>query len=391
MIRRFIRWIGRILATVIVVGVAAFFLFAPGIVERAQNPVLDHAPYPVSDRARALHDRIFIADWHSDTLLWDRDLLARGKRGHVDIPRLAEGNVALQGFAAATRAPWESGDRRPGTAIDRFTLLFPGQLWPLRTWFSLPERALYMAERLHDAAARSQERFTVITSRAELDELVAARAAGDKVIGGLLTIEGMHAIAGDIAHFDRLEAAGYRVIGLHHFFDNLLGGSLNGMSGGGLTEFGRQVVAEVEARGMVLDLAHSSPAVVRDVLAITDMPVLVSHTGLHSHCQNHRNIADDLMLQVAARGGVVGMGYWATVTCDDSPYGVAHSIAAAVRVLGEDHVSLGSDFDGSVMTSFDASELAGLTEALLLAGLTDGQIEKVMGQNMLRVLRARLK
>ena len=386
-------WLTRIAATLlglVAIGIAGFLIFAPAIVERQRNPVVAHDPYPVSDRASALHAAMFIGDWHADTMLWNRDLLARGNRGHVDLPRLIEGNVALQGFAVATKSPAGPDQGRSPDGFDRIRALAIGQLWPVRTWFNLTERALYMAGRVNTAAERSDGQLQVIRTRADLEALLAARANGAKTVGALLAIEGMHALEGNLDNFDRLEAAGFRVIGLHHFFDNRLGGSLHGESLGGLTDFGRQVVAQAVKRGMVLDIAHSSPAVVRDVLEMTEMPLLVSHTGLHSHCQNHRNIADELTLQVAASGGVVGMGFWAKVTCDDSPYGVAHSIAAAVKALGEDHVSIGSDFDGSVKTSFDASELAGLTEALLLAGLSEAQIEKVMGQNMLRILRARL-
>ena len=96
------------------------------------------------------------------------------------------------------------------------------------------------------------------------------------------------------------------------------------------------------------------------------------------------------MLQIAASGGVIGIGFWKTAICDDSPAGIARSIKASVDLLGDDHVSIGSDFDGSVGTAFDSSQLAVLTSALLDAGLTEDQIRKVMGENMLRVVRARL-
>ena len=96
------------------------------------------------------------------------------------------------------------------------------------------------------------------------------------------------------------------------------------------------------------------------------------------------------MREIAATGGVIGIGYWADVTCDDSPDGIAATIMAAIGVVGEDNVSLGSDFDGSVATAFDTSELAALTDALLRAGASETQIRKVMGENMVRVLRDRL-
>lgn len=165
---------------------------------------------------------------------------------------------------------------------------------------------------------------------------------------------------------------------------------MHGVSNAGLTDFGREVVAEVVKRGLILDVAHSSEQVVREVLDMTDIPLVLSHSGVKTHCDIKRNITLELMQEIAARGGVIGMGYWAEVTCDSSPEGVANSIKAAVDLLGENAVSLGSDFDGSVATTFDTSELSALTRALLDAGLGEGQIRKVMGDNMMRVLRARL-
>ncbi|MEM6758299.1 MAG: membrane dipeptidase [Pseudomonadota bacterium] len=380
------------LAVLIVLGVAAFLAMAPGYVERARNVVADVGPLPISDEAQALHDTLIVGDWHADSLLWQRDIGKRSARGHVDIPRLIEGGVALQVFTAVTKSPaGQNYEANSSDAFDNITPLAIGQLWPPRTWTSLVERAVYQAQRLHRVAARIPDRLTIITSRAELDAHLTARATGQKTVGGLLGIEGAHALEGDIANLDRIEAAGHRLIGLHHFFDNELGGSLHGSRDLGLTDFGRQVVREVEARGMILDLAHSSPAVARDVLSITDMPVVVSHTGLHGFCPVIRNFEDALMRAVAASGGVIGMGYWRDVICKDAtPAAIADMIAAAIQTVGADHVSLGSDFDGSVTTAFDASQLAAVTHALRARGLDDTTIAKVMGGNMVRVLRARL-
>lgn len=389
------RWIKRGLiglAGLLVVALALFLTFAPGFVERGRNAVVDHGPYPVTPEAQALHDTLIVGDWHADSLLWQRSIARRSTRGHVDVPRLIEGGVALQVFSAVTKSPaGQNYTENDADSFDNITPLAIGQLWPPRTWDSLLERAVYQAERLHRVAARAPDRLRVITSRAALEAHLAARAAGDTAVGGLLGIEGAHALEGDIANMDRLEAAGHRIIGLHHFFDNALGGSLHGVSNAGLTEFGRAVVRAIEARGMVLDLAHSNARVARDVLAMTDMPVIVSHTGLHGFCPVQRNFEDDLMIAVAQTGGVIGLGYWGDILCRDAtPEAIAAMIVQAVDTVGADHVSLGSDFDGSVKTAFDTSELAALTQALRDAGLDDAVIAKVMGANMVRVLRARL-
>lgn len=388
--RTFGKWLGRFLLLV-VVAIAAFLIFAPGYVEKSRNAVAEHTPYPVSDAARDLHEDMIVGDWHADTLLWKRDPLKRASRGQVDLPRLEDGNVAVQVFTAVTKSPaGQNYEENSADAQDNITLLAIGQLWPVATWDSLFERALFQAQRLHDAAAGSEGKLRVITSKAELDQLLADRASGQQVTGGLLGVEGAHPLEGDFAKLQGLQDAGYRVIGLQHFFDNKLGGSLHGTGNKGLTEFGQQVVAAIEARDLVLDVAHSSPQVVRDVLEMTDMPIIVSHTGIYSNCPVKRNFQDDMMRDIAATGGVIAIGYWADVTCDDSPLGVAKTIRAAVDVVGEDHVSLGSDFDGSVATGFDTAELPALTQALIEQDLTDVQIRKIMGENMIRVLRTRL-
>ncbi len=388
--RVFGKWMGRILAVAGLL-LAAFLIFAPPIVDRMQNQVVPHDPYPVSAQAQALHDSLVIGDWHADSLLWKRDLLRHNRRGAVDLPRLEAGNVAVQVFTAVTKSPAGLNyDANSAESFDNVTALAIGQLWPPRTWDSLLQRALYQAEKLHRFEEDSDGRLKIIRTRRDLDAVLAARGAGAQVTGALLGIEGSHPLEGDLANLDLLEAAGLRVIGLQHFFDNDLGGSLHGVENAGLTDFGRAVVQQIEASGMVMDLAHSSPRVAAEALQIVSSPAIVSHTGIYSHCEVKRNFLDALMIEVARGGGVIGIGFWKDVTCDDSPAGVAGAIRAAIEVVGEDHVSLGSDYDGSVITAFDSSELAALTQALLDVGLSDGQIAKVMGENMLRVLRARL-
>lgn len=390
--RLFGKWLGRLLFLVAIT-VTAFFIIAPGYIEKSRNAVVPHAPFPVSTKAQSLHDTLLVGDWHADSLLWQRDIAKRGNRGQVDIPRLIEGGVAIQVFTAVTKSPAaQSYDSNSADTFDNITPLTIGQLWPIRTWGSILERALYQAQKLHAVADKVPEHLTLIKSRADLDTHLAARAAGSKAVGGLLGIEGAHPLEGDIANLDKIETAGHRIIGLQHFFDNALGGSLHGESNLGLTDFGREVVTDIASRGMVLDLAHSSPQVARDVLDMTDMPVIVSHTGLHGHCAVKRNFTDDLMKSVAESGGVLGMGYWAEVACGDiTPTGIAKMIKAGIDVVGVDHVSLGSDFDGSVETAFDTSELPALTHALIEIGLSEADIRKVMGENLIRVLRARLK
>lgn len=382
----------KMVSTLALVGLVVFLVFGPGYVERGRNKVAEHAPYLISDRAQALHDSLVIGDWHADSLLWNRDLTERGVYGQVDLPRLIEGNVAVQVFTAVTKSPTgQNYDANSADAFDNITPLVMAQLWPMRTWWSLFERALYQADRLAEVQLAAPESLKIIRTIDDLEEVLTRRAAGEKIVGGLLGIEGAHPLEGDMANLLRLETAGYRLIALQHFFDNELGGSLHGRSNAGLTEFGREVVTEVQRRGLILDVAHSSEQVVADVLDMVDMPIVLSHSGIRSVCDVKRNIPVELMQRIAATGGVVGIGYWQEVTCDNSPEGVARSIIAATEALGGDAVSLGSDFDGAVATTFDTSELAAITQALLKLGMEEEEISKVMGENMLRVIRARLE
>jgi len=368
-------------------GLVAFIL--PGRVERDANHVEPHDATLISAEAQALHDRLFVADLHADTLLWKRDPLRRANRGHVDLPRLQEGGVALQVFSVPTKAPSNLNYEENTGDSDIFALLVKVQLWPMRTWSSPYQRALYMAERLHKADDASDD-LMFVGSQADMDTLLTARDSGDDVVGGLLAIEGLHALDGELANVQALYDAGYRMMGITHFFDNRLGGSLHGVEQGGLTDFGRAVVAEMDRLNIIIDLAHASPAVTEEVLAMSPRPVVVSHTGLKGVCDTPRNYTDDMMVQITSQGGLIGMGYWDAAVCDISVEGVARSIAYAIELVGEDHVALGSDFDGGTTTEFDTSELAALTQALLTEGLNERQISKVMGGNVRHFLQAQL-
>ncbi|MEZ4292124.1 MAG: membrane dipeptidase [Myxococcota bacterium] len=211
-------------------------------------------------------------------------------------------------------------------------------------------------------------------------------AARPVPIGALLAIEGAHAMESDPANLARLFDAGYRMIGLAHFFDNDYAGSAHGVAKGGLTALGRRTIREMESLGVVVDLAHLSPAAIDDVLAIVTKPVVSSHGGVRGTCDNQRNLSDDQIRRIAATGGVVGIGYWATAVCGTRPEDVALAIAYVVRLVGAEHAALGSDYDGATTVGFDTSALPALTQALLDAGLDGDEVGQVLGGNVLRVL-----
>ena len=382
--RTFFKWLGMAVLVIVLLAAGFFFFILPPRVDNALNAVRPHDPYIISAEGQALHDTLRVADLHSDLLLWSRDPVRRYDRGHTDLPRLREGGVVLQVFTSVTKTPSNMNYETNDATSDDITLLAIAQRWPVDTWGSLFNRARFHARRLHRAAERSGGDFVVVETRSDLSAALAAHTDNPNMIAGILGTEGAHPLEGDLANIPRLYEEGYRVVGLQHFFDNELGGSLHGMSNAGLTDFGRAAVRDLLDQGFIIDVAHSSQAVVREVLDMTDAPLIVSHTGIRSLCETQRNIPDALMAEIAARGSLIGIGFWADVTCDDSPAGVARVIAYAADQFGVDALALGSDYDGSITATFDASELAALTDALLAGGMSEADIRAVMGENQIR-------
>jgi microsomal dipeptidase-like Zn-dependent dipeptidase len=372
--------VGVIAALLFAVAVVLFFALAPAITERRMNPIVGHAR-AVSSQAAALHHRLRVADLHADSLLWGRDLLARGTRGHVDLPRLTDGNVALQVFDVVTKSPRHLNYERNDDSSDNITPLAIAERWPPSTWRDLLARALHQAHRLQDFAARSDGKLRLVRTRRELDEALAARARDGGVVAALLGLEGAQALGGDVSRLGALYDAGYRVISPSHFFDTELAGSSAGVHKGGLTPAGRQWLAEMESRRMIVDLSHASPATIRDVLQLAKRPVIVSHGGLRGTCDNQRNLSDDEARGVAATGGLIGIGYWPVAVCGDDAAAIARAIVYGVKLVGVEHMALGSDFDGAVEVPFDTTGLDQITDALLAAGLDEDQVRRVMGEN----------
>ncbi|MEO6534779.1 MAG: dipeptidase [Sphingomicrobium sp.] len=343
----------------------------------------------VGEEAKALHATLAIVDLHADTLMWKRDPLARAEWGHVDLPRLRDGNVALQLFSSVTKSP--SGlnyDRNSAAARDSITLLAIAQLQPIATWTSLLQRSLFHAARLDDAVARAKGGLLSVTSPATLEALLRQRRGGGAPppVGAMLSVEGLHDIEGKIGNLERLYDAGFRVASLTHFFDNQLAGSMHGEAKGGLTPLGRQVVARMEDKGMIVDIAHCSHRCVAELLAIARRPVISSHGGVQATCKVNRNLSDDEIRGLARTGGVIGIGYWDAAICDTSPRAAAKAMRHVRDLVGVQYVALGSDYDGATTVRFDTSQLIQVTQALLDEGFTHEEIRAVMGGNALRVL-----
>ncbi|MCY1335225.1 Membrane dipeptidase [compost metagenome] len=373
------------LLLLVAVGLGIFF-YLPGFLDREMNTVASPGPYQASDEAQALHKTLFVADLHDDALLWNRNLLERHDFGHSDLPRLLEGHVGLQVFSTVTKTPRGLNYESNGADSDDITLLVMAQRWPRATWTSLLERALYQGQRLQEAVDGSQGKLTLVRSGKDFADYLAAWETDPNRVAAILATEGLHPLEGKLENVDRLYDAGFRITGLTHFFDNEVGGSAHGLEKGGLTPFGRRVIARLEEKKMVVDLAHASRALIDDVLGMAHRPVLVSHTGVEGTCPGTRNLSDAHIQRIAATGGVIGIGYWDTAVCDTSVQAIVKAIRYTADKVGVAHVALGSDFDGAVHTPFDTSGLAQLTQGLQGAGFSESDIAAIMGGNVRRVL-----
>jgi membrane dipeptidase len=289
-----------------------------------------------------------------------------------------------------TQAPRKFSLEGNAPTPDAITQLALVQGWPPSTWTSPLQRALYQARKLHEYAGASGGKLVLIKTRADLAAYLERRGANPKMTAGWLTVEGAHALEGDLANLDKLYDAGYRMVSPSHLFDSDLGGSSTGLSRGGLSDLGKRWVRRMEEKHMIIDLAHASDPAFDDVLALAQRPIIISHTGVKGTCDNNRNVTDDQLRRVAANGGLIGIGFWQFATCGQDIAAIVRAIRHAIVVAGADHVALGSDFDGSVATPIDTAQLAWLTGALIDSGLSEAQVRRVMGGNVIRFLQNEL-
>ena len=369
-----------------VLTLAAFFWIGANL-ELFMNRVEPVAVPKVSEEARALHAAAFVADMHADTLMLRGDLTQRSATGHVDLPRLQDGGVALQFLTTVTKVPLGFNiDATDGDRFDLLTLIGVAQLNAFATR-DLLGRALLYSERLQDSVDRAGGALLWVRSVAELDQLIARRATDPRVVGALLGSEGAHPLGLEFANVQALYDAGFRMIGLAHFFDNAFSGSAHGLKKYGLTQRGRDLVRQMEQLGMVVDLAHVAAPAIDDVLAMATKPVVVSHTGVRGTCDNQRNLSDAQIQAIAQNGGVIGIGYWDTAVCGTEMRYVTAAMRHVIAVAGDDHVGLGSDYDGATTVGFDTSQLPALTQQMMNEGMSEATIKKILGGNVVRVLR----
>lgn len=375
--------IKKILISILVIFLIAsiiFFGFVPRYIDKSKNIVTLKV---VNPEKLSWYDSIpFIADLHCDELLWDRNLLKEHNYGHVDLPRMQKANMAMQVFTIVSKTPKGINIEQNDDKTDNISLLSFAQLRPINTWFNLSNRTLNQCSELHAAAKKSNGHFRIITSQVTLHQFITDRKTNRNISSGMLGIEGAHCLEKDINNLYKFYDAGVRYIGLAHFFDNEWAGSAHGMKKGGLTEAGKLLVTKMDSLHISIDLAHSSSQTIDDVLAFTQSPVLVSHTGVQGICNNQRNLSDAHLIEIGKRNGLVGIGLWETAVCGTDAAATANSIRYVANKIGVDKVALGSDFDGAIGTHFDVTGLPLIVHALLKEGFARAEIEMIMGGNV---------
>jgi len=171
-------------AALLLVLVPVFFGFVPQLVESTLNRVAVSTSRGVPPQARELHEALEIVDLHADSLLWGRDLLEKGSRGHADVPRLIEGNVALEVFTAVTKTPRGLNYERNEDNSDNIFWLALAQRWPPGTWNSMTQRALYLAKRFERTAASSNGKLVPIRTAQDLASYLKQRKENRGITAG---------------------------------------------------------------------------------------------------------------------------------------------------------------------------------------------------------------
>ncbi len=329
----------------------------------------DHA----REQAEALHRRILVIDGHCDSI---QDAFA-GKRhlhesdpsgGHLDFPRARQGGLSTQVFA----------------------------LWPPPATYDLPSRRIFqLLDQLLEEMEAANGQVMLVRDAVDVD-----LAFSQRKLGVMIGIEGGEPLEGDVALLRAYYRLGVRIMGLVWNHRNALAdGAMEWETGGGLTRFGRAVVHDMNRLGMVIDTAHLPPAGLRDVLELSVAPVVFSHGNCRQLFDHPRNLWDDQIRSLAARGGVFGISYVNAFMVPEHFRATVRTVADHVdhvcQVVGNaGHVALGSDWDGTEQVPEgleDARSLPNLTAELIRRGYAEAELVQILGGNYQRVFRQVLR
>ena len=366
----------------------------------------------VSEKARKLHFSSIVVDTHDDTtqrfLDGKFDLGERTNTGSIDIPRMKEGGLNAIFFSI-----WI-----PSKVIGPDAV----------------RRALQQIDAVREQVRKHPNDLVLATTAAQIRE-----AKKNDQIAALMGVEGGHMINSDLDVLRKFAGLGVRYMTLTHSGnDEWADSSTDKAVHNGLTDFGKDVVREMNRLGVMVDISHVSDKTFGDALAISKAPMIASHSSCRAICDAPRNMTDEMMKALAAKGGVVQINYHVgflsqefrdaekadpkinaaiehevTKRCGDNEAcqllegdkltreaveqgklprigyeKIIEHIDHAVKVAGADHVGLGSDFDGANMPygMEDATKLPLITEALLKKGYSESDVRKILGENTLRVM-----
>jgi len=365
-----------------------------------------------AERAKKLHFSSIVLDTHDDTtqrfFSKDFDIGKRNPDGHVDIPRMREGGMNAIFFSI-----WIDGRIMGPPAV---------------------EKALDQIDAVHENVRRYSKDMVLCRTAAEVRE---AHKQGK--IAALIGVEGGHMIGNDIRVLRMFGTLGVRYMTLSHFYnDEWADSSTDKPVHNGLTDFGKDIVREMNRQGIMVDISHVSDKTFYDALEVSKAPLMASHSSCRAICNHPRDMSDDMIKALAAKGGVIQINYErsfidqaykdaydkvsggvvaamekVTKECagDEACVGrkikdmqtqmeasgalprvswekIIEHIDHVVKLAGADHVGLGSDFDGATMPDGmeDCSKLPKITEALARKGYADDDIRKILGGNLLRVM-----
>jgi len=368
----------------------------------------------VSGQARRLHFSSIVADTHDDTtqrlFSSDFDLGKRNSTGHIDIPRMREGGMNVIFFSI-----WIDGRTMGGLAI---------------------QKALDQIDAVHQNVRKYSNDLALARTADDV-----RRAHDQRKIAVLMGIEGGHMLGNDIRMVRVYSDLGVRYMTLSHFYNNeWADSSTDKPAHNGLTEYGKEIVHEMNRQGMLVDISHVSDKTFYDALTVSKAPLIASHSSCRALCNHPRNMTDDMIKALAAKGGVIQINYEKSFIdqaykdamdqqsggvvalmdqlkkqCGDDEACLGKKMAEqekqataegklphvswerivehidhAIRLVGPDHVGLGSDFDGASMPDGmdDVTHLPLITDALLKKGYSETDIRKILGENTLRVLAA---
>jgi len=366
----------------------------------------------VSEKAKRLQSSSIVVDTHDDTtqrLLDPRfDLASRHADGNIDIPRMREGGL---------------------TAIF-FSIWIPGKIMGPEA----VQKAIHQIDAVREAVRKHPNDLILATTAADV-----RTAKKENKIAALMGVEGGHMMGNDLAVLRTFAALGVRYMTLTHIENNEWADSSTAKpEHNGLTDFGKDVVREMNRLAMIVDISHVSDKTFCDVLATSKAPVFASHSSCRALCSAARNMTDDMIRDLAKNGGVIQINYHVGFLSQEfRDYEAVHPDAEkeineevkkrcgdneacryvegdqvvrefmeagklpkvdwnlivehidhAVKIASADHVGLGSDFDGAVMPigMQDVTHIPQITDALLKKGYSESDVRKILGENTLRVL-----